>query len=45
MVIGELPYSTSIDANAMGGGMCLIVNGLRFLKSETKYLQVRIRLR
>lgn len=44
MVIGELPYSTSIDANAMGG-MCLIVNGLRFLKSETKYLQVRIRLR
>lgn len=42
MVIGELPYGTSIDANTMGGGMCLIINGLRFLKSETKYLQVRI---
>lgn len=45
MVIGELSYSASIDANIMGGGIYLIVNGLRLLKSETKYLQVRIRLR
>lgn len=45
MVIGELSYSASIDANIMGGGMYLIVNVLRLLKSETKYLQVRIRLR
>lgn len=44
MVIGELSYSASIDAN-ITGGIYLIVNGLRLLKSETKYLQVRIRLR